>query len=403
MVKVLFINGTARGHLNPTFPLVRELARRKEEVFYFSTREFRQQIEAAGATFMDYGPGVEQFLASFRPSGAHPFYTLVEFLLRQDEAMAQAILEQAGDMRFDYIVHDAMMGGGNIVAKALGLPAVCSCTSFAAEEPPVPPQMLARGSSAQLDGIYDLAGRINQQYGMQIGIKDIFFKKEKLNLVFTSRLFQPGGEGFDASYRFVGPSIEDRGESMPALPGRPGAPLVYISMGTINNGSAGFYQTCFEAFAEEDVAVAMSVGNKIDISSLGPVPSNFIVRSHMPQLEILKRAAAFISHGGLNSVSESLWFGVPVVAIPQANDQPAVARRLASLGAGLQLKPQDATPAVLRESLQSVITEPSYRAACAMIGDSFREAGGYKAAADHLLCPNPFPMTSFKSFSTTKA
>jgi MGT family glycosyltransferase len=383
MSKVLFINGTAHGHLNPTFPLVQELVKRGEEVTYFSTGEFRQKIEACGALFMDYGDELAAFFKDFRPSGSHPFFTLIEFLLSQNAVMSQIILEKTKGLRFDYIIHDAMMGGGSFVARTLGIPAVCSCTSFAANKLPVPPKMLEPGFHPQLDSIYKQIEAFAVQTGYQTEIMDVFFQKENLNIVFTSRLFQADSDSFDDSYKFVGPSIDDRGETGSGFKIEPGGkPLVYISMGTINNGCAEFYQKCMEAFREEDVTVVMSIGGKVDIPSLGEIPANFTVRSYVPQLEVLKKASAFISHGGLNSVSEALYFGVPVVAIPQANDQPMVARRLVALGAGLELKMDEVTPEVLQSAVRKLLADPAYASASRMVGESFVQAGGFVAAAD---------------------
>jgi MGT family glycosyltransferase len=386
MAKALFINGTVHGHLNPTFPVVRELAARGEEVFYFSTADFKAKIEASGAVFMDYGERLGRFLKSYRPGGDHPFFTLIEFLLGQDIAMSQIILDEVEGMRFDYVVHDAMLGGGNIVAGKLGLPAVCSCTSFAADRLPLPPRMLAKGFHPQLDAIYERLDLYAAEHGDAPSLMDIFFQREALNIVFTSRHFQPGGEGFDGSFQFVGPSFDERREDGESLPEQmAGSPLVYISMGTINNDCAVFYRTCMEAFGGDGRTILMSVGSKIDIPSLGAIPENFVVRNHVPQLKALKKASAFISHCGLNSVSEALCCGVPIVAIPRANDQPAVANRLAALGAGLKLEMAEITPNLLKNSVDQVISDESYGAASRIAGASMLAAGGCKAAADRIL------------------
>ena len=384
MAKVLFVNGVVHGHINPTLPLVKELVSRGEKVAYFSTMEFREKIERTGAEFVDYGDGMARFLHSFRPKGNHPFFTLIEFLLEIDRVIISQVMEKSKAICYDYMVHDAMFGGGNILSKKLAIPAVCSCTSFAMNRLPLPDQMLKRGTHPQLDSIYMELEVAARGWETDVpGLMDIFFKKADLNLVFTSRMFQPAGETFDDSFRFVGPSISEREEKAEFPYGSmSGCKVVYISMGTINNNCAGFYQKCMEAFKEEDYKVVMSVGNKVDIASLGSIPPNFIVRNHVPQLEILKRADAFISHGGLNSVSEALYYGVPVAAIPMANDQPAVAGRLEALGAGMKLGMDEITPQLLKDTVHGLLTDESYRSASIAVGKSLREAGGYKAAAD---------------------
>jgi MGT family glycosyltransferase len=384
MAKVLFVNGVVHGHINPTLPLVKELVSRGDEVCYFSTKEFKEKIEKTGAEFMDYGDQVHQFLAQYRPKGDHPFFTLIEFLLAMDRVIISVVLQRTKDVSFDYMIHDAMFGGGNVLPRKLGLPAVCSCTSFAMSRLPLPEHMLKPGFHPQLDGIYRELEKAAADFGIDVpSLMDIFFKKTGLNLVFTSRMFQPEGESFDDTFKFVGPAIPEREdkEEFPYAQLK-GNKVIYISMGTINNNCAGFYQKCMKAFKEEDYKVVMSVGNKVDISSLGRIPPNFIIRNHVPQLEVLKLADAFISHGGLNSVSEALYYKVPVAAIPMANDQPAVAGRLAALGAGMMLKMDEITPQTLKDTVYKLLTDESCRSACNAVGSSLAEAGGYKTAAD---------------------
>ena len=82
----------------------------------------------------------------------------------------------------------------------------------------------------------------------------------------------------------------------------------------------------------------MSVGEKTEISSLGSIPENFIVKNSVDQISVLQTADVFITHCGMNSVNESLYFGVPMVLFPQHSEQRIVADRVAELGAGIKLK-----------------------------------------------------------------
>lgn len=156
-------------------------------------------------------------------------------------------------------------------------------------------------------------------------------------------------------------------------------------MGTIINNCSDFYNKCFEAFTGKDFQVILSVGNKIEISSLQHIPDNFVVRNYIPQLEVLKQVDVFISHGGLNSVSEALYYHVPVIAIPMVNDQPAVSKRINELGAGLALKMEEVTPDILLRTVHTILSNPIYKNNCINIGNSFIEAGGYKKAANDVI------------------
>lgn len=118
-----------------------------------------------------------------------------------------------------------------------------------------------------------------------------------------------------------------------------------------------FYKLCFAAFAETKYTVILSVGRQTDLLDLGDIPANFIVQSYVPQLEILQRAKLFVTHGGMNSTSEGLYYGVPLIVLPQSADQPYLARRVAELGAGIHLNPEGLTAGDLREAAERVFKD----------------------------------------------
>lgn len=385
MSKILFVNGNLHGHINPTLPIVKELVRRGEEVYYFGTKEFEPKLTAAGAVFLDYGPEFDLFLREFHPHGNHPFYTLMEYMLGFDRTIVPVVLKKVQGIRFDCIIHDVMFGGGSILADQLHLPAIASCSSFVMQKLPLPERMLEPGFHPQLDYLYGLLTDALVEWGKKdLQLADIFYKKAPLTLVYTSRMFHPMGSVFGDAFCFVGPSVTDRNETLD-FKTDPNKKLVYISMGTILSGCEDFYNKCIDAFSDENYQVIISIGKKTDITQLKPAPEHILLRDYIPQLEVLKKADVFISHGGLNSVSEALYYGVPVIPIPLSNDQPAVAKQLAELGAGIELKMEEVTKELLSQTVHTVLGDQSYQKQSQVIGDSFRKAGGYQKAADIIL------------------
>lgn len=89
---------------------------------------------------------------------------------------------------------------------------------------------------------------------------------------------------------------------------------------------------------------------------LGVIPANFHIYPSVPQLEVLKAADVFITHGGLNSVTESLYYGVPMVVIPFVTDQPTNAAQIKSLGLGTRLEYKKLTSEVLRKTTISLLS-----------------------------------------------
>ena len=128
----------------------------------------------------------------------------------------------------------------------------------------------------------------------------------------------------------------------------------------------------------------LSVGKRTDIAALGTPPRNFIVQEFVPQLELLQRTALFVTHGGMNSVSEALYYGVPLIVIPQSADQNLVGQRIEQLGAGKALRRASVTAQRLRSTSEDVLGEPAYQLASARLGKSFGVPDGYVHAADEI-------------------
>jgi MGT family glycosyltransferase len=128
----------------------------------------------------------------------------------------------------------------------------------------------------------------------------------------------------------------------------------------------------------------MSVGHRIAVEKLGMLPDNFIVQNAVPQLELLQRTKVFITHAGMNSASEALYYGVPLLAIPQATDQHYVAKRVAQLGAGKVLAREKVTAPLLRKYVGEFLAKPGYAQESARIGETLRQAGGYVRAVDEI-------------------
>jgi len=126
----------------------------------------------------------------------------------------------------------------------------------------------------------------------------------------------------------------------------------------------------------------MAHGKHVDEAALGAVPQNFLLAPYVPQLEVLQRTSVFVTHGGMNSMMESLYFGVPVVVVPQIIEQEMTAQRCAGLGLGVALDPNNLTAETLRAAVEEVHQTPSFREHVQAMQQTVREAGGYQRAVD---------------------
>lgn len=208
-----------------------------------------------------------------------------------------------------------------------------------------------------------------------------------LNIVFTSTEFHPKNHFVDERFRFVGPSIDPttRDGDFPFEQLSNGT-KVYISLGTINHLDLAFYKAAFTAFADYPAQFILSIGKNSDTTQLGAIPDNFIVRNYVPQLEILQRVDAFITHGGMNSIHEGFNYGLPEIVIPHQFEQLLNGKRVAQTEAGILLGdryPYGRLEAdELKQALHKVLNLPQYRKNAERIGQSLRTAGGYGRAVN---------------------
>ncbi|MEU5752923.1 macrolide family glycosyltransferase [Streptomyces sp. NPDC047829] len=385
MSTIAFLNIGMHGHINPTLPVAAELVRRGHTVTYHTSPAFREEIAATGASVRLY-PGGDQPL----PDPPTPV-TLVEALARTALGLLPAVLADLRDDRPDLVVHDSACLWGALAARELGVPAASSFTTFAynrhVPSPTRGSRELLTAAAARPRSLLGYAAArlaLHRRYATSgVPLLDLADIRQPLNLVYTSRAFQPAVEEFDRSYRFVGPSIGARPDD-PSFPSdRLRDPVLYASLGTVFNADPRLLRTFATALAPLGGTVVVSTG-QTDPAALGALPVNVLARRSVPQLEVLDRAALFVTHGGMNSVNEAMFAGVPLLVVPQGADQPMVARRVVELGAGLSIRTENVTEDSVRAVARRLLEDSRYRAATAGLRATQREAGGYRRAADEL-------------------
>jgi MGT family glycosyltransferase len=188
-------------------------------------------------------------------------------------------------------------------------------------------------------------------------------------------------------FHYAGPFHDGEGRPELTFPwGRlTGEPIVYASMGTVQNGNADVFRTIATAVAKHKAAqLVLSLGNVLRPEEIGPVPKNAIVVNHAPQLELLKKASVCITHAGFNTVLEALTQGVPQVAIPITNDQPGVAARIATHQTGVVTPLEKLTVSRLATLIDEVLNNSSYRDNARKIQQGIAKINGLSRATDIL-------------------
>ena len=162
----------------------------------------------------------------------------------------------------------------------------------------------------------------------------------------------------------------------------PDRPLVYASMGTLQNRVLRTFRMIAEACATLDLQLVISLGGGQDPALLGDLPGDPVVVGYAPQLELIRRSALTISHGGLNTALESLARGVPMVVLPVAYDQPGVGARVEWSGVGRSIPVARLTFERLRVAVRTVLGDPAYRVRAGLLRSSIEAADGLNRAAD---------------------
>lgn len=338
-MNILFINLSYSGHIIPTLGLVEELQRRNNRVTYLLTENWQDKILAVGAEFVSYKNDKK---LSVQIKNAY-------------KAAEELITE------FDLVIYEQFFFLGKHLAEKYNKPVIRIFTSFASNEKLMKEYINAGGTFSIFRSKW-ICKKWTKEVSKGIKLKTDCWLKEivqnppGLNLVYTLREFQPYAQEFpEEQFKFIGASIYKRKENTSITLPIINSPLVYISLGTIVNKAKSFYKKCIKAFEHENVTVIMSIGNAVKAESLGTIPDNFHIYSFVPQLEVLKKTDVFITHGGLNSVTEALYFGVPMVVIPFMTDQPVNAKQIENLKLGKTIEYKQITSELLRNTTMSVL------------------------------------------------
>lgn len=385
MSKIVFFCIPAHGHTNPTLGVVRELVRRGHQVKYYSYEPFRTVIEAAGADFVPCDAYDAQLGLTPKDGErigkdlAFSTHVLVETTLALNDMVC---LDMAA-WQPDCIVADSMAAWGKAVALKLGIPFVSSTTTFAFNQESA---KIMKQSFRELLAFFAAMPKINrdvrrlQATGYPVkSVLDLIQNDQNTHtIVYTSPEFQPCAESFSDKYAFVGPSVRPAREQVTKTHEK----LVYVSMGTVVNDRLALYRNCIAALAGENVQVILSVGEQVDIAALGPLPENVSVYPKVDQIAVLEKADVFLSHCGMNSASESLYFGVPLLCYPQTKEQGGVAARVTALGAGLML--ENPSVSCIKAAVKLLLSDTKIKANAEEIARSFHRCTGPVAAANKI-------------------
>ncbi|MBI5930881.1 MAG: glycosyltransferase [Chloroflexi bacterium] len=410
MAKILLSVLPASGHVNPMIAIAQALQREGHQIQIATDVSYHPQLQRAGLTplIMPYPEGaIAQALEYLRrPAGwlsqvkRHPPQSY--FFMHLAELVA-ALVKHIETFQPDILLTDLNLYAGPIAAEVCRLPYASYCaivnTLVSPDAPPYgmgidwyPENDVRRwlwpfyglGMKAVLARYDRIVNRVRKHYGLPLVHGAMLAHSPYLALIPTTDVYEYPRRAVPPQMMYIGPvTTSERGEVHDDFDWAwldDGRPTVYVSMGTIVDGK-DIFRNALEAARAADWKMVMAIGWEGDVQKYADAPPNVLVRNFVPQLALLGKVQAVVSHGGNNTVTETLLRGLPLIVIPNSADQPESAGRVKASGAGIRMRPREATPRRLRHAIEAILNEPSYRAAAHRIQASYQGCDGPLTAA----------------------
>ncbi|MBD2100079.1 glycosyltransferase [Leptolyngbya sp. FACHB-261] len=396
------------GHLNPLAALGRELKSRGHRVTCLQIGDLELKVWSEGLSFYpigssSYQPGslAETFKQIGKLSGLEALHYSVSFC----QKVAQIICEDAPSAieatGIEFLLVDQLEPAGETVAELLGIPfiSIC-CAQVIHRTADIPPFFTPW--SYQNSGWAHLRNRV-AYYLLDRGCQPIlqvinqYRQQWKLpacrHLYVPSRALaqisqQPAAFDFPCAelpqqFHYVGP-LRNPSPQIVSFPFEQltGQPLIYASLGSVQNTKHNLFRDIAAACQGLDAQLVITHGRSMDTEGIEQLPGSPLVVEYAPQLEVISKAGLTITHGGLNTVLDSLTYGVPLVAIPITYEQPGTGARIRWTGTGEVLPVSALSIPRLQAAIQRVLTGDSYLRSAKRLKQEIHEAGGVNQAAN---------------------
>lgn len=366
-MRVLLTVQPSIGHLHPLVPVAGALQDAGHRVAICSSASFRPEVEEFGLEHIDAGldwltsdqATWDAFPPMPPPGPDFANFVVTIFADITTSHMVPDLLNIADQFKPDLIIRESMEYGGCIAAECLGIPhaSVAGNAYSAVDSPKV------RYFPGNRQMVREPMERHREQFGLSPD-PEVRMPFRYLHLCFMppewdgKSASQPPNSHFLRHRDTVSPHAAEP-EWLNELSDRP---TVLASLGTVFNKTPGVLDAIVAALGREPVNLIIAIGRDEDPARFGRQPQNVRLEAYVPQPKLLPHCDVFLTHGGFNSVKESLNAAVPMVVIPITADQPYSAQRCAALGVAEVVGPGNRTADQIRESALKVLGDPSYRA-----------------------------------------
>jgi zeaxanthin glucosyltransferase len=408
---------SAIGHLNPMCAIGRELIRRGHRVTLFGVPDIQIKVAAAGLEFCEIGAQVfplgaidELYEKLGEMSSMEGLKFTVKWIQQEANMLCTDAPAAIKAREIDLLIVDQITRIGGTIAEFVQIPFVTICNALPINvEPSVPPFFTP--------WTYQNTwwAKVRNQLGNNLLE---YLTRNAWNLVLTQRKIWnlPSIPNRDASYsqllqicqlppgfdfprerlsacmNYVGPLQEPSGVEPVKFEGvdfpfdqLTGKPLIYASLGTLQNRKWEIFQCIADACVDLDAQLVISLGNPQQDPTEIQLSGTPIVVAYAPHAQLIDRSSLVITHGGMNTVIGSLSAGVPLVVIPITNEQPGIATRLARTGAGEMIPLKQLNVDLLKQKISQVLDDVRYKEKAQAMQQVIQASGGVKRAADLII------------------
>jgi len=393
------------GHLNPLIALSRELVLWGHRITFFLPREFESHIRQLGLGFVPVEVSDDEPTRRDPGTVPQPGSTWIEEtranlgrLDNEISAYLREYLTAIRDARVDALLMGEIALAGPTVAEALRKPYFVVSTSiphnFGWDAPSAflprrtwQQQLQARIFEVSIFRMEGPVRRILDRYRLQLGLGPIADREstfpELAHITQWPKCLDTPRPNLPARFFYTGPFVDAASRRQVEFPWHKlsGQSLVYASLGTTRKADPAIYHHIASACSGLDLQLVITLGGRRNLGSLANLPGNSLIVESAPQLKLVEKADIVITHAGPNTVLETLLFGKPMLALPLALDQPAVAAHLDRLGVAEVISPQQRSAPEIRRALCKLRTEKCYRDAAKIIQTELQSIHGVVQAA----------------------
>ncbi len=261
--------------------------------------------------------------------------SLAETLIPINQKFYLTYLDVVKKAKPDLIIYDLMSSFGKDIARKLNIKSVCFITHFPSSKKSslhsLPIMLDSIKESRKLKQIQDSFSKFRQEQGLPkaVAVWNLLMNRGDITLIFSPKEFIPFPDSYGKNVYFVGTTIKERRKEQNQKYEKYN---IYVSFGTVHTEDTELFHQIISSQVIQNHKTIMSVGEL----EMKPSPNITFVKKTQ-QIALLENCDLFINHGGLNSVQESIYCGVPQIIIPKITERKQIADNVAKKKLGICL------------------------------------------------------------------